>query len=101
MRDGHAGIMDGNKTGWEESVGVDGVTRVVDFGVAKAAGGVQATEAGQIKGKVAYMPPEQILSGVVDRRTDIFAMGIVLWEALTGDRLFEHRLVTPEQLTPI
>ncbi len=68
-------------------VGADGVARVVDFGVAKAAGRLQDSSAGQVKGKVAYMAPEQ-LTGLADRRTDIFAAAVVLWELLTGRRLF-------------
>ena len=69
-------------------VGVDGVTRVLDFGIAKAAGRVQVTGEGQVKGKFAYMAPEQF-TGDTDRRTDIYAAGIVLWEALTGRKLFD------------
>jgi serine/threonine-protein kinase len=68
-------------------VGVDGSPRIVDFGVAKAAGRVQTTRDGQLKGKIGYFAPEQI-SGTVTRKTDIFAMSIVLWEALAGRRLF-------------
>ncbi|MDB4993471.1 MAG: Protein kinase [Myxococcaceae bacterium] len=70
-------------------VGVDGVTRVADFGVAKAAGRVQTTSAGRVKGKLAYMAPEQVLDGVLTPRTDVFAAGIVLWEALAGKRLLD------------
>jgi serine/threonine protein kinase len=69
-------------------VGVDGVARVLDFGVAKAAMRSQATKEGEIKGKISYMAPEQLKAHAVDRRADIFAAGIVLWEALTGRRLF-------------
>jgi serine/threonine protein kinase len=69
-------------------VGVDGVARVLDFGVAKAAGRLQDTETGQRKGKVSYMAPEQIRSEPVDRRTDVFAASVVLWELLTNKRLF-------------
>jgi serine/threonine-protein kinase len=69
-------------------VGSDGVARVLDFGVAKAAGRLHSTGGAGIKGKLAYMAPEQLRAGVVDRRTDIFAAGIVLWEALTNTRLF-------------
>lgn len=68
-------------------VGTDGVTRVLDFGVAKAAGRIQTTSDGQLKGKLAYMPPEQI-RGAVSRVTDVYSSGVVLWEALTGRRLF-------------
>jgi serine/threonine-protein kinase len=70
-------------------VGVDGVPKVLDFGVAKAVSRIQSTQQGQVKGKVAYMAPEQMKSGPVDRRADIFAAGIVFWEALTLQRLFE------------
>ncbi len=69
-------------------VGTDGVARVLDFGVAKARGRAQATGVGQLKGKLAYMAPEQ-LRGNVTRRTDVFAASVVLWEALTGTRLFK------------
>jgi eukaryotic-like serine/threonine-protein kinase len=69
-------------------VGVDGVARVLDFGVAKAAGQVHSTGAGQVKGKARYLSPEQVTCGDVDRRTDIWAASVVLWESLTGKRLF-------------
>lgn len=69
-------------------VGVDGTVRVLDFGIAKATARSQVTREGQVKGKIAYMSPEQIRSQPVDRRTDVFAAGIVLWELLTGKRLF-------------
>ncbi|MBN2196329.1 MAG: serine/threonine protein kinase [Polyangiaceae bacterium] len=63
----------------------DGVTKVVDFGIAKAtAVGGGATVAGQIKGKVAYMAPEQVKGGAIDRRVDVFALGIVLYALTTG-----------------
>jgi eukaryotic-like serine/threonine-protein kinase len=69
-------------------VGVDGVARVLDFGVAKAVGRLQDTLTGQLKGKLSYMAPEQISSAPIDRRTDVFAASIVLWEVLTLQRLF-------------
>ncbi len=69
-------------------VGTDGIARVLDFGVAKARGRAQTTAVGQLKGKLAYMAPEQ-LRGQVTRRTDVFAASVVLWEALTGVRLFQ------------
>jgi serine/threonine-protein kinase len=68
-------------------VGTDGVARVLDFGVAKAAGRLSSTREGQLKGKFAYMAPEQIRGGEVDRRTDIYAAAIILWEVLTGRRM--------------
>ncbi|MEP7123710.1 MAG: serine/threonine-protein kinase [Byssovorax sp.] len=69
-------------------VGADGVTRVLDFGIAKAAGRIHSTREGEIKGKFAYMPPEQLHGEHLDRRADIYAAGVVLWETLTGERLF-------------
>jgi serine/threonine-protein kinase len=66
----------------------DGVAKVVDFGVAKARSNVTQTEVGVLKGKVGYMSPEQASSGAVDRRSDVFSIGVVLWELLTGQRLF-------------
>jgi serine/threonine protein kinase len=69
-------------------IGADGVARLVDFGVAKATGRLQTTSEGQIKGKLSYMPPEQIQGLEVDRRADVYSAGVVLWELLTGHRLF-------------
>jgi serine/threonine-protein kinase len=66
----------------------DGTPRMLDFGVAKSTGRLQQTEGSEIKGKLAYMAPEQITRGKIDRRCDLFAMGIVLWETLTMKRLF-------------
>ena len=72
-------------------VGADGVTRVLDFGIAKASSRSQVTRDGQVKGKLAYMAPEQIRSEPADRRVDVFATGVVLWELLTGERLYGHK----------
>jgi serine/threonine protein kinase len=69
-------------------VGVDGIARVVDFGVAKAVGRLQTTREGALKGKISYMSPEQVSSDAVDRRTDVYAASVVLWEMLAGRRLF-------------
>jgi serine/threonine-protein kinase len=69
-------------------VGRDGMARVLDFGVAKASSRLSSTGDGRIKGKLAYMAPEQLGRGAVDRRVDIFAASIVLWETITGERLF-------------
>ena len=70
-------------------VGVDGVARVLDFGIAKAADQVHLTREGELKGKLVYMAPEQLLGETLTRRTDIFSAAVVLWECLTGQRLFE------------
>ena len=70
-------------------VGVDGVARVLDFGVAKAVGRSQeTTQGGAVKGKLGYMAPEQLTGDRLDRRADVFATGVVLWEALVGERAF-------------
>src|SRR5262249_14403958 len=71
-------------------VGIDGVARVLDFGIAKAAGRLHETHARDIKGKLAYMAPEQVSGECVDRRSDLFAAGGVLWEVLSGERLFRR-----------
>jgi len=68
-------------------VGTDGAARIVDFGIAKAAWRAHVTQHGQLKGKPGYMAPEQLRMGRVDRRTDVYAAGIVLWELLAGKRL--------------
>ncbi|HET9834062.1 MAG TPA: serine/threonine-protein kinase, partial [Vicinamibacterales bacterium] len=66
-----------------------GEIKIVDFGIAKATLNSFHTEPGVFKGKIGYMAPEQVNGGVVDRRADIFSMGIVLWESLVGRRLLE------------
>jgi serine/threonine protein kinase len=70
-------------------IDLEGIARVLDFGVAKALGQSHSTRDGQLKGKLAYMAPEQITGGVIDRRTDVFAAAVVLWEMLCGRRLFK------------
>ncbi|HZO12310.1 MAG TPA: serine/threonine-protein kinase, partial [Polyangiaceae bacterium] len=66
----------------------EGYTKVVDFGIAKVIDRLASTRAGTLKGKLAYMSPEQVRGQEVDRRTDIFALGVVLWELTTNRRLF-------------
>jgi serine/threonine-protein kinase len=70
-------------------VGIDGVGRVLDFGIAKATNRFQETRSDQIKGKVQYMSPEQLAKGPIDRRADVYSASVVMWEALTGKRLFK------------
>jgi serine/threonine-protein kinase len=70
-------------------VGVDGVARVLDFGIAKATNSVQVTRTDQIKGKIAYMSPEQLAKRSIDGRADVYSASVVLWETLTGQRLFQ------------
>ncbi len=71
-----------------------GQVKVVDFGVAKAAGASTLTDPGVFKGKFAYAAPEQVLGHPVDARTDVFAVGVMLWEAIAGRR-FSSPVVTP------
>ncbi|MDF2692044.1 MAG: Protein kinase [Labilithrix sp.] len=71
-------------------LGVDGTARITDFGVAKARGRLANTHSdGTVKGKLQYLAPEQIYRKAIDRRVDLFAAGIILWECLSGRRLFE------------
>ncbi len=70
-------------------IGVDGHCRLIDFGIAQARGAVQTTQPGEIRGKPAYMSPEQVTGQAVDLRSDLFSAGVVLYNALTGRRLFD------------
>ncbi|MFZ9887648.1 MAG: protein kinase domain-containing protein [Myxococcota bacterium] len=70
-------------------VSYDGAPKLVDFGIAKAAMRVSETDAGVLKGKYAYMSPEQCQSEPLDPRSDVFSAGIVLWEMLAGRRLYK------------
>ncbi len=70
-------------------VGFDGGVKVIDFGVAKAAGSSSTTATGVLKGKYPYMSPEQANGQPADARSDLFSLGVVLWELLTNQRLFK------------
>jgi serine/threonine-protein kinase len=69
-------------------IGVDGIPRLVDFGVAKAVTQIHTTRKGQVKGTLAYMAPEQLAGKGVTRQTDVFAASAVIWELLTRERVF-------------
>ena len=69
----------------------DGAIKVVDFGIAKAVGRATETQHGVVKGKIRYMSPEQANAKTVDRRTDIFASGVILWNVATGGMLWDTR----------
>ncbi len=71
-------------------VSYEGNVKIVDFGVAKAAHRSVETQSGTVKGKMGYMAPEQCRGGDVDRRCDLFSLGIVMWELLVGERLFKR-----------
>src|SRR5262245_53181136 len=66
----------------------DGATKLLDFGVAKNTASTVKTRTGMLKGKISYMSPEQARGAPVDRRSDIFSLGVVLWEMVTVQRLF-------------
>lgn len=91
-------------------IGSDGVARLIDFGVAKAVSQLHTTREGEIRGKLAYMAPEQVKGGVADPQTDVFSAAVVLWQLLAGKRLFvgandgeliyrvlEHRIAPPSE----
>jgi serine/threonine-protein kinase len=88
-RGGALGLVHRDVSPQNIHVGVDGAARVLDFGIAKATNRVQETRTDQIKGKVAYMSPEQLAKGAIDRRADVYSASVCLWEALTGERLFK------------
>jgi serine/threonine protein kinase len=94
-------------------VGVDGIARITDFGIARAESRLTTTQGGAVKGKLPYMAPEQIHGHPTDRRTDIYAAGAVLWELLTRERLVRgdtdaeriHKIISdpvrsPRELNP-
>jgi serine/threonine-protein kinase len=87
--DKYLGLVHRDCTPQNILVGIDGSARVTDFGVARAAARLTITRPQQVKGKVGYLSPEQAHALELDRRSDIFTMGIVLWEALAGRPLFQ------------
>jgi eukaryotic-like serine/threonine-protein kinase len=83
------GVVHRDATPHNILLGVDGGVKITDFGIAKAAERTVHTATGMAKGKFRYMAPEQARGGAIDRRVDVFAMGVVAWELLTGERLFK------------
>ncbi|HJL02500.1 MAG TPA: serine/threonine-protein kinase [Polyangiaceae bacterium LLY-WYZ-15_(1-7)] len=77
-------------------LGHEGEVKLVDFGIAKAQGRAERTKQGELRGKFRYMAPEQVMGGDQDRRIDVFALGVVLWEMLTQKRM--HGGLTPDEL---
>jgi serine/threonine-protein kinase len=72
-------------------IGVDGCTRLTDFGIARATARIHNTREGAMKGKLAYMAPEQTQGDVFDRRADLWSVGVMLWEVLSMRRLFKGK----------
>ncbi|HMY19990.1 MAG TPA: serine/threonine-protein kinase, partial [Polyangium sp.] len=81
-------------------VGVDGIARIMDFGVARAESRIASTRSGDAKGKLVYMAPEQAAQKELDRRADVYAAGLVFWELLVGRRLLrgDNDLVVMHQI---
>lgn len=73
-------------------VSFDGTVKLLDFGIARAAGRLVRTDAGQVKGTIGYMSPEQVRGEPVDGRSDLYSLGVCLWEMCTGKRLFDALL---------
>jgi serine/threonine protein kinase len=105
------GIVHRDVTPHNILISYEGSVKLTDFGIAKA--GARASTVGMLKGKFAYMSPEQSRGEAVDARTDVFALGITLWEVLTGKQLFdadsdiavlravqERAVIVPEQFNP-
>jgi serine/threonine protein kinase len=84
------GIVHRDVTPSNLMVSYEGNVKIVDFGVAKAADRAVETKSGTVKGKISYLSPEQCRGARVDRRCDLFSLGIVMWEMLTGARLYRR-----------
>jgi len=86
----HLGLVHRDVSPQNVVVGSDGTARVLDFGIAKALQRNQVTTQGQVKGRTAYIAPEQLVGAAVTRQADVYSAGVVLWEALAGRHLFDE-----------
>ena len=86
----HLGIVHRDISPSNVMVSYEGNVKIVDFGVAKADDRASKTRSGIVKGKISYLSPEQCRGARVDRRSDLFSLGIVMWEMLTGARLYRR-----------
>jgi eukaryotic-like serine/threonine-protein kinase len=104
----HMGLVHRDVSPHNIYVTFDGEVRLLDFGIAKIAGADGGTGTGLLKGKIRYMAPEQMMSDAVDRRADVYAIGVLLWEAVSGremwtgmnDAVILHRTVNGELPLP-
>ncbi len=103
MRGNHLEVVHRDVSPQNVVVGVDGSSRLVDFGVAKARHRITETKSGSLKGKYGYMSPEQARAQPIDRRSDIFSLGVVFHEVLAATRLFqgEHELDTLRRIVEL
>jgi serine/threonine-protein kinase len=97
----HLGLVHRDVSPQNLFVTYDGAVKLLDFGIAKNSMQEGRTRTGLLKGKLSYMAPEQARGGELDRRADIWSLGVVLWEAVTGSRLFkgDNEAATLQQLT--
>src|SRR5262249_12031014 len=82
------GVVHRDMTPQNVFVSFDGKVTLLDFGIAKLTGAIVETQTGVLEGKLRYMPTEQIMGETVDRRTDLFAVGVMLWEAVTHEKMW-------------